>query len=255
VRVVLCDDDGMLRESVEALIPKVGHEIVGVADTTAVAVNLIAAARPDAVVFDMSLGYNTDFDVIEAAIEVGAKVIVFSHNADEAILSQYPVQPIVVHKPELAALELALGRLSLDDQRRAVEHERRTRPTRDADGPVPTGVIDAAAFYEAINEARAGDAMVSIEVPDDAEPVAARLVDVLRAGDRLLASGHAVRVFLVSGGEEGVRSFVRRLADAAVVPPAARISGIVVQEGERPADAFERLRTSGEPQPWPPAAI
>jgi chemotaxis response regulator CheB len=252
VRVVLCDDDGLLRESVEALIPKVGHEIVGIADSTAVGVSLVEASRPDAVVFDMSLGYNTDFDVIEAALEVGAKVVVFSYNADDAILARYAVRPTVVHKPDLTTLEMVLGRLEIDDQQRVVEGERRSRPTREAAGPVPTGVVDAAAFYEAINEARPGDAMVSIELPVDAEHVAVRLIELLRSGDRLLASGHAVRVFLVAGGDEGVRSFVERLAGLAVLPPDVKISAITVADGEAPTDAFERLRTAGEPQPFPP---
>lgn len=245
MRIVLCDEGGLLRESVEALIPKVGHEIAGVADTTALGVNLVAAARPDAVVFDMALGYNTDFDVIEAALDVGAKVVVFSYNADDAVLAGYPVRPVVVHKPDLVALEVVLRRLGVDAEHRVVEHERRARPPRELSVPVPTGVVDAAAFYEALNEARPGDGLVSIDIPVEAAPVAERMLDVLRHTDRVLATSHTLRVFLVGGGAIGVASFVSRLGDAGVLPQGVTIRSVIVAEDESPLDAFERLKSHG----------
>jgi hypothetical protein len=245
VRIVLCDGGGLLRESVEALIPKVGHEIVGIADTTALGVNLVAASRPDAVVFDMALGYNTDFDVIEAAQDLGAKVVVFSYNADDTILAGYPVRPVVVHKPDLVALEVVLRRLEVDADHGVVEHERRARPSRDLSVPAPTGVVDAAAFYEAINEAQPGDALVSIDVPADAAPVAERMLDVMRRTDRLLATSHTLRVFLVAGGEIGVTSFLVRLGSAGVLPSDVTIHSVIVGEGESPLEAFDRLKSQG----------
>jgi DNA-binding NarL/FixJ family response regulator len=93
VRFVLCDDDRMLVPMVESLLTRLGHEIVGEADDTATAAQLVIAARPDAVIVDPALGYNTDFDVIEAAIEVGAATVVFTHTADEAQMSHYPCAP------------------------------------------------------------------------------------------------------------------------------------------------------------------
>jgi len=247
VRIVVCDEAGMMRESVEALIPKVGHELVGVADTTALGVALIEAARPDAVVFDMTIGYNTDFDVIEAAQEIGAAVVVFAYNTDDEILSRYRIRPIVVHKPDLVVLEAALARLELEGDR-TVETERRTRPTREISVPPPTGTTDAAAFYEALNEALAGDALVSIETDDDDEAtvVADRVADVMRASDRLLASARTVRILLISGGIEGRDSFLERLRAVAALPPGATVRSVIVGEGESPIDAFDRLKASGE---------
>jgi len=245
VRIVVCDEDGLMRESVESLISKVGHEIVGVADTTADGVALVQVARPDAVVFDMTIGYNTDFDVIEAGQAVGATVIVFAYNTDDAILSTYPVRPIVVHKPDLVLLEASLRRLTVEAER-AVERERRQRPTREVAAAPPTGLSDAAAFYEAINEAVSGDAMISIETAEDASLLAERLVGVLRDEDRLLATAHTVRVFLVSGGEAGRDSFLRRLADAEVLTPDVQVTSVIVQAGESPLDAFDRLKAGGE---------
>lgn len=245
VRIVLCDEDGLMREAVESLIPKVGHELVGVADTTADGVALVEAARPEAVVFDMTIGYNTDFDVIEAAHQVGARVVVYSYNTDDAVLSRYAIRPIVVHKPDLVLLEAALRRLDVEGDR-TVERERRQREMRDLPIPPPTGLADAAAFYEAINAAVPGDAMVSIETPDDAVLVAERVADVMRGADRLLATAHTVRVFLVSGGEIGRDSFLQRLAEADIVPPGSTVSSVIVHDGESPLDAFDRLKAGGE---------
>ena len=59
MRVVICDEDALLREMVEALVTRLGHEIIGITDTTAAGVALIEAGRPEVVIYDMALGYNT----------------------------------------------------------------------------------------------------------------------------------------------------------------------------------------------------
>lgn len=234
-----------MREAVESLIAKAGHDLVGVADTTADAVALVETAGPDAVIFDMTMGYNTDFDVIEAAQAQGATVIVYSYNTDDASLAGYPIRPIVVHKPDLALLEATLRRLHAQGDR-AVERERRRQAPRDLSVAPATSLADAAAFYESLNQAAPGDAMISIETPDDATAVAERVAGVLRKADRLVATAHTVRVFLVSGGDGGRRSFLRRLAEADVVPPGCRVTSVIVQPGESPIDAFDRLKAGGQ---------
>jgi CheY-like chemotaxis protein len=249
VRVVLCDEDALLREMEESLITRLGHEIVGIADTTSDGVSLIHAARPDLVVFDMSLGYNTDFDVIEAALAVDARTIVFSHTAEDAILSQYEQRPIVVEKPNLVALEDVLVRLAAGE---IVEErgprDRRVRPERAATGPPPLGVEDALAFYEALAGVAEGDVLLSLDVAVDGTTIGQQLLTFVRDTDRLLASLSVVRVLLPGAGEEGVRSFVTRLAAAGIVPPATRITSVVVQADEASTDAFERLKAHGEVQ-------
>ena len=77
MRFVLCDDDELLRSLVETVLERQGHEVIGVADHTAIGSQLVKAGKPDAVIVDLSLGYNTDFDIIETAIDVGARVIIF----------------------------------------------------------------------------------------------------------------------------------------------------------------------------------
>jgi hypothetical protein len=248
MRFVLCDEDHLFTSMMEAMLGDLGHEVVGLATATADAVRLVETARPDVVIVDLSLGFNTDFDVIESALAVDATTIVFSYNANDAILSRYATRPLVVHKPDLTELERVVARLQLDSDRGVVEHDRRERPGRAASGPQPTGLEDAQAFYEAMNDAVAGDALVSIELPDGAGPAgdaadtAVRVREVMRDTDRLLVSGGAVRVFLPAGGEDGIASFQARVDAAAAVPHEATIKSVVVADDEPPAVAFDRLK-------------
>ena len=253
MRVVLCDEDALLREMVEAMVTRLGHEIVGIAETTVDGVHLINAARPDLVIFDLALGYNTDFDVIGAAIIVGARTIIFSHTADDLILSQYSIRPMVVPKPDLVDLEAALNRLEVDEDvgGAVVEQDRRRRPTREIQAPPSMGVTDAQAFYEALQHVAEDDALLSIEPTIDGSAVAPDVVAIMRGTDRLLASLTAVRVFLPGAGAEGIAAFLKRLAGAGALPPGTRVRSIIVAPGEGATDAFDRLKQSGEEQQLP----
>lgn len=254
VRFVLCDEDYLLRELVESVVTKLGHEVVGAADATATASKLVETARPDVVILDLSLGYNTDFDVIATAGEVGATVIVFSRTADEATLQRYPVRPLVVPKPELTTLEETIRMVAAVHERGPGE-DRRRRPPRAAAGPQPTGVGDAQAFYEALNNADADDTLVAIEVMADGETLAdaeligTRVSTLVRATDRVLAIPSSVKVFLPGGALDGVRSFIARLRREIPLPPEVRVRSIVIAAGESAVDAFDRLKHHGDDHP------
>lgn len=248
MRFVLVDEDHLMTEIVEAMLRSNGHEVVGVVDTTADAVHLLHAVRPDVVIIDMSLGYNTDYDALGAALDVGARAIVFSYNADDAVLSRYAVRPVFVPKPDLPELERVVGRLVLDTVSGVVDHDRRVRPARAASGPEPTSLADTQAFYVAMNNAIEGDGLVSLDLaaaapgsPDSGE-IGERVKEVLRETDRLLVSVSSVRVLLPGAGTEGIASFFSRLEAARALPPGATTSSVVVGTGELPADAFDRLK-------------
>jgi CheY-like chemotaxis protein len=247
MKFVVCDADPLLREVVEALLVKAGHDVVGVADNTAVATRLVRAASPDIVIVDLSLGYNTDFDIVESAIEVGARVIVFSHNADHAVLDRYSPRPTVVPKPDLTELEREIikgaGQGAGGDD--SAGPDRRRRPARAAQGPSPTGPADAQAFYEALGNAAEGDALLAVGPAD----LAALVVERVRGSDRVLHTGSKVMVFLPGAGEEGVAAFVTRVVDDV---GDASIKAIVVADGESGTDAFARLKSAGEER-RPPA--
>jgi hypothetical protein len=246
MRIVVCDEDALIRDMVESVVVRAGHEVVGVADTMGAAIGLIASARPDAVVLDVSLGYNTDFDIIESATETGARAIVFSHQADGELLGRYATHPIFVSRPDLYALEQVLARMEVDaDHHQVVEQDRRQRPIRTAVGPPPTGPGDAQAFFESINGALPGDGMVSVEVGTSAAAVAADATHLLRGSDRLLQFPTTVRFYLPGGGEQGIQSLLARLADSSTLPPRSVITSLVVADGEHGADALDRLKHSG----------
>lgn len=250
MRFVLCDADGLVLSMVETILERHGHEVVGVADHTAVASDLVRAGRPDAVVVDLSLGYNTDFDIIGTAREVGSRVVVFSHNADHTVLERFDPPPIVVPKPDFVALEAVIERLS-DDGGTGGDAltDRRVRPVRAAVGPVPAGLHDAQAFYEALANATDDDAMLSIEAAEGAPPladdVAKRVQEIVRGTDRVLAMATAVRVFLAGPGPDGLAALLARLAaDRMAERGDLAYRSTVVGPGETGVEVFDRLKLS-----------
>lgn len=247
MRFVLCDDDQLFTSVIEAMLTDLGHEVVGVGTTSAESVALVRTARPDVVIVEPALGFTMDFDIVEAAVSAAATTIVFSHTADDAILSQYPVRPRVVDKPDLGELQRTISALELDTPRETPTRDRRERPTRPAAGRPPTNLGDAQAFYESLNEAGAGDVLVSIEVPADpaALPAAAeRVLAMMRDTDRLLASPTTIRVYLPAGDDVGATSFRSRLETSTALPEGATVRVVVLGSDESPADAFDRLKSA-----------
>jgi chemotaxis response regulator CheB len=242
MRIVVCDEEPFIRDIVEAVVDATGHEVVGMADSAATAIGLIETARPDAIVVDLWLGFDSDYDVIRTALDVGARPVVFSTHGDEE-LARYPVALDFVIKPDVAALEKALVRLATGEPvHQPAARERRSRPARWAAGPPSSGIDDARAFFESINAAADGDGMISIDLWQGADVVAREATHLLREGDRVLALPTAVRIYLPGSGQEGVRSVVQRVADNSVATQDRTMACVVVQEGERGADAFDRLK-------------
>jgi chemotaxis response regulator CheB len=250
VNFVLCDDDALMRSMIETIIERQGHDVIGAADNTSAATELIVHGRPEVVVLDLSLGYNTDFDIIDVSMAVGARVIVFSHNANYQVLDRYTPRPVVVPKPDFVELEEVIAKTATADF--APSHvERRLRPERVAIGPTPTGIGDAQAFYEALSNAAEDDVLVSVEPAGDAGPYlaesdATRVLALVRGTDRVLAAGSSIKVFLAGGAEVGLDAFLHRVRDGApALADVIVVRAIVIQDGESSADAFDRLKTSG----------
>lgn len=246
MRFVICDDDSMLLSMVDAVISTHGHELVGIADNTMDAVGLVEHGHPDVVVVDPTVGCNTDFDVIDTAIEVGARVIVFSRSAEAPTSGRYSPEPLFVAKPDLPALEQIVDRLQVGDGQ-AIETDRRHRPVRAASGPPPTGLTDAAAFYSALNDSTTGDALVAISAGGggpriDPASLAEIVSETIRTTDRVLVATASVLVLMPGGGHEAIDSlFARTHADES---PVAHLEfrSLVMHDGESPADAFDRLK-------------
>ncbi len=232
------------------MLSNLSHEVVGVARTAADATALVGAARPDVVILDLLLGFGSDFDVLEAAVNVGATTIVFSQQVDHGTLSNYNPRPTVVYKPDLTALEQVVGRLGLPGVERGAQLDRRRRTGREPSGPVPTTISDPQAFYGVLEEASPGDALVAIALPEpdgvveQASVVAVRVRAIMRSTDRILMSPRMIRVFLAGGEGDGVNSFRSRLVEAQAFPPGATLASVVITNDESPADAFERLKAA-----------
>jgi chemotaxis response regulator CheB len=253
MKFVLCDNDEMLCSMIDATIAAHGHEVVGIADTTTAGVGLVQHGKPDVVVVDPSVGCNTDFDVIDTAMAVGAKVIVFSRSGDAPASGRYAPEPLFVVKPDLWALEQAIGRLSAEPAQAVSDADRRHRPTRAPRGPLPTGPRDAAAFYAALNDAIEGDAFVAIAsfsggTAIDLPALAALVSDHIRGTDLvlMLITASSLLVLLLGGGEEGADSLFQRVHKDSHVPTDVEFRSVVVAPGESPTDAFDRLKRGGD---------
>ncbi len=254
MRIVVCDSDSFMREMVESIASTAGHEVVGVATDTATGVGLLETARPDVAVIDLAVFVGSDFDLVEIASDVGARVVVFSQQADVDSLQEYPNRPEIVFKPDFGSLEGAFRRMS-DVHAQPGGEDRRHRPSRPAEGPVPTSVTDAQAFFEALNNALPGDALVAFDVSAGAEAVAEDVWLRLRDTDRvLLVVPRAVRCYLPAGGEDGIRSILDRVASVTSIAADCTVTSVVVQEGELGADAFDRLKREGEQRYLPKSA-
>ena len=211
---------------------------------------LVQHGKPDVVVVDPSVGCNTDFDVIDTAIAVGAKVIVFSRYGSAPASGRYDPKPLFVAKPDLRALEQAIGRLRIDAEPMS-DADRRRRPTRAPDGPRPNGPRDAAGFYAALNEAVEGDAFVAITAADaaiDLQALGEVVANHLREADRqlMLITTSSVLALLLGGGRQGIESFFNRVHNDPLVPPIVECRSVVVGSGEDPTDAFDRLKRGGD---------
>jgi hypothetical protein len=215
----------------------------------------VTAAKPDAVIVDLSLGYNTDFDIVDAAMAVGARVVIFSHNADHKVLDRYAPRPIVVRKPDFQELEHLIeeGLPPVEEEPAPGSADRRRRPARVAIGPEPTGVGDAQAFYEALGNAVEGDAVLSVEPRDDVErgleaDDAVTIAGLVRHTDRVLAAARAVKVLIPGGGEDAAAAFEVRLGEhESELGASVMVRSVVLGADESGADAFARLkRAEGE---------
>ena len=256
---MVCDDDQLYTSLIERMLADLGHQVVGIASTAAHGAALVETAHPDLVILDLSMDFNSDFDIVASALAVGATALIFSQRADDAFLSRYAIRPAVVYKPDLTELEHAVTRVAMDRDRTVGDQDRRARPASVATGAAPTSVADAQAFYGSLNDATAGDALLSIELPEttgqaeEASDVAMRVRVLLRSADRLLASATSVRVLLPNGGD-AVGSLLARLGDGGALPSGVTVRAVTIVPDELPNDAFERLKAA-QPSAWPPQVV
>jgi hypothetical protein len=233
---VICDGDEIVSQVLDAALSIDGHELVGVAGTSTAAIQLLERTRPDVAVIDPVVGRYSHIDVIDAAMSVGARVVVFSHSAMNIDPARYAPKPAMVRKPDVTALEAAVEGL----MQTYPAIDRRRQPTRRF---VSTGPSDAAAFYTAVTEAVEGDAFVSVRPTlDRPDAWVERVIMSLRDTDLVLRSSAAVLAFMPAAGEEGVHALHQRLLNDGTTSNDGVMQAVVLDSGESPTDAFARLK-------------
>ena len=132
--------------------------------------------------------------------------------------------------------------------------ERRRHPDRVSIGPVPTGLADAQAFYEALSNAMADDVLLSVEPAGPGalvvEADAALVSRLVRATDRVLFAGSSIKLYLADGGTDGTAVFLARLREVApILADQVRVRSVTLATASsvrrvRPAEGL-----SGGPPP------
>jgi two-component system response regulator AlgR len=113
VRVVICDDDPVLREIVETLAKVRGYEVIAHAENAIEAIDAAKAGAADVVILDIALPGMSGVEAIPHIHEArpGCKVMILTafDSEREAAVAAGAVE--VFNKTELLALDAALQRL------------------------------------------------------------------------------------------------------------------------------------------------
>jgi AmiR/NasT family two-component response regulator len=118
MRVLIADDEAVIRLGLRTMLQDAGHEVVGAASTGTAAVALAVSTRPDAIVLDIKM---SEMDGLEAARQIMAKrpaaIVMLTAYSERALIEQakgaavfgYLVKPV---KEDLLGptLELAAAR-------------------------------------------------------------------------------------------------------------------------------------------------
>ncbi len=237
MRVILCDDDALVRSVVAPIVEERGHEVVGEADDELGALALLARVQPDLAIVDLALRISTGLEVVRAAWESGCEVVIFSSYLTPDLLRQEPERPVAVEKPHFDRLADALEQVGNSLAVRGSDRRARGRSARQ---PSPT-------FAQAVAEAGPGDAIVILEPPEEErallEVVGLEGRRVTAKTDRVETTERQVRLLLTLAGAGGADAVVQRLAATAGVDLqgwSRRIA--VVTEALSGAEAFDQIR-------------
>jgi CheY-like chemotaxis protein len=257
VKVLLCDDDPTVRSVIRSLLERGGHEVTGEADKSVEAISLLHRLQPDAVIVDLSLFAGSGHDVLRAAAVLNTPAIVFTAFPADADTGPFANRPVIIEKPDFAGLEAAVdalvGKVAEAHRKPASSPSDRRKAVSGSAGfaPAPAQAIEEASyFYPALNDAWAGDALLSIKPADSGEATLSQLGTVVRnavrAQDHLMARADEL-IALLLGGDPGAPASVTRRVETAWSKGGGKkqpltIHSVVIAADESPSDAFQRLR-------------
>jgi len=229
-RVLVCDDDAIVRGVVRDLVADAGGEVIGEAETAAEAILLADRFAPDVVVLDLNLRRGTGREVLEHLGRHGPQVVVFT--AYDAAAPSPGDHVDVVHKPDFEALAACLASVP----ERPVE---RRRPVREVPWGHRPGIDEPTTFYRDLGTALPGDVLVRVDLGGtDADAAVDALRRAVRAQDRVLRRAGDALLLLVGGGAAAVPALCARLRTALPdVDDRLRATDV----GDDPTGAFTEL--------------
>jgi len=157
MRVLIADDEAVIRLGLRTMLQDAGHEIVGAATTGSAAVALAVSAHPDVIILDIKM---PDMDGLEAARQIMAKrptaIVMLTAYSEGALIEKakgaavfgYLVKPV---KEDMLgpALELAAARFQeWETLRTEVANLQESLETRDLVDEAKRKLIDKEGLTE-----------------------------------------------------------------------------------------------------------
>jgi CheY-like chemotaxis protein len=151
MRVLICEDDTLLRQVVRSVTETSGHEVVAETDQANAAIDYIGRHHPDIVIVDLSLVSGSGLTVVKEARTLApeARVVVFSAFVGDPSALVAAGASAVIDKPRFDELEATLT--SWTDGPRG--ERRRIVLPRDPSQPLvrsPSGLETDRDFYTAL---------------------------------------------------------------------------------------------------------
>ena len=236
VRVIICDDDELVRSVVSGIVTDLGLTVVGEAEDELGALELLQHAQPDIAVVDLALRFSSGLEVVRTAWEAGCRVVILSSFVTPELLNAAPGGPIAVEKPHFDRLTVALEQVV--NSATAQDADRRSRDR---------GHRAAPSFAHAVVDAQPGDAIVVLEPPSEE----VRALDVLgltaarvtAAQDRNETTSRQLRLLLAHAGEGGARVVIERIGATAGVDLSGWSQRVAVVTEDVPGvEAYEQVR-------------
>jgi chemotaxis response regulator CheB len=237
VRVIVCDDDELVRSVIATIIDEQGLTLVGEAEDELGALELLDRTEPDIAVLDLALKFSSGLEVVRTAWERGCRVVIYSSFVTPEQLNAAPGGPVAVEKPNFDRLAVALQQVA--NSVTAQAHDRRAAD-RSEHSSAPT-------FAQAVSEAQPGDAIVILEPgPDQVQQldvVGLTAARTTAAQDRHEVTSRHLRLLLVCAGEGGARVVIDRIAATAGVDLSTWSQRVaVVTEDLHGIEAFDQVR-------------
>jgi CheY-like chemotaxis protein len=228
MRVLICEDDSVLRQVVRSVAEASGHEVVAETDSANGAIEFIGRLHPDIVIVDLALASGSGLSVVKEcrALTPNARVVVFSAYATDSESRRAAGATAVIEKPRFDELEATLTSLTdgpAGERRRIVVGRDPTQALVRS----PSGLETDRDFYTALANSSEDDVLLVLWL-DGFDRMVGRfgphighdwLLELARAtraatrdNDHLACfDGRHVHALLLGGGVAGPPAVLRRV--------------------------------------------